>query len=82
MSDQAKERVLILVHDAKVQFVRLWFTDILGRVKSFAITESELVRKAFGAHIFNRFIELKRAEWEEYRIQLTPYETRKYLPIL
>ena len=25
-----------------VKFIRLWFTDILGQVKSFAITDSEL----------------------------------------
>ena len=43
---------------------------------------SELVKKALGEHVFSRFIELKRKEWEDYRIQLTKYETDKLLPIL
>jgi glutamine synthetase len=44
--------------------------------------KSALVKKAFGDHIFSRFIELKKAEWEEYRIQVTQYELDKFLPIL
>ncbi len=48
-----------------------------------AFTEkSELVRKTLGEHIFTRFIELKKKEWEEYRTQVTEYELTKYLPIL
>jgi glutamine synthetase len=47
------------------------------------ITEqSELVKKALGDHVFTRFIELKKKEWEDYRIQLTKYELDKLLPIL
>src|SRR5204863_7078861 len=32
---------------------------------------SELARKALGPHIFERYVELKRKEWDEYRLQLT-----------
>ena len=28
------------------------------------------MRKALGDHIFERYVELKRKEWDEYRIQL------------
>ncbi len=38
----SKERVLKAVRDKDVSFIRLWFTDILGQVKSFAITRAEL----------------------------------------
>ncbi|HDZ59620.1 MAG TPA: glutamine synthetase, partial [Actinobacteria bacterium] len=37
-----KEQVLKTVKDGGVKFIRLWFTDIVGQMKSFAITESEL----------------------------------------
>lgn len=48
-----------------------------------ALTEkSELVRKTLGDHVFKRFIEIKKKEWEEYRIQVTEYELQKYLPVL
>ena len=43
---------------------------------------SAVVKKALGEHVFPRYIELKKNEWEDYRIQVTPYEIEKYLPIL
>ena len=42
MTDQEKEQVLKLAKDNDVRFIRLWFTDILGVLKSFAITVQEL----------------------------------------
>ena len=44
--------------------------------------DSELALRTLGEHTFNRFIELKRREWEEYRSQVTAWELRRYLPIL
>ena len=38
----AKEYVLNVVKEQKVKFIKLWFTDILGILKSFAITADEL----------------------------------------
>ena len=55
--------------------------DSLG--KAVLITEkSELIKRALGNHVFNRLIELKKNEWEDYRIQVTKYELDKLLPIL
>lgn len=42
MAKRTKQEVLELVKKHDVKFIRLWFTDILGQVKSFAITDSEL----------------------------------------
>jgi glutamine synthetase len=47
-----------------------------------ALAQSALARKALGPHIFDRYVELKRKEWDEYRVQLTEWEMRKYLPVL
>jgi glutamine synthetase len=47
-----------------------------------ALSESELARKALGPHIFDRYIELKRKEWDEYRVQLTGWELDRYLAVL
>jgi len=41
---EAKEHVLRAVKEHDVKFIRLWFTDILGFLKSFAITVEELER--------------------------------------
>ena len=32
---------------------------------------SELVLKALGEHVFTRYVDLKRAEWEDYRVQVS-----------
>ncbi|MDQ3572310.1 MAG: glutamine synthetase family protein [Actinomycetota bacterium] len=44
--------------------------------------DSELVLRTLGEHTFKRFIEIKREEWEEYRVQVTPWETKRFLPVL
>jgi len=51
--------------------------------EALAFTEnSEFVRQTLGDHTFERFIEVKKREWDEFRIQVTEYELRKYLPVL
>jgi glutamine synthetase len=46
------------------------------------LAASELARRALGPHIFDRYVELKRKEWDDYRVQLTPWELEKYLSVL
>jgi glutamine synthetase len=46
------------------------------------MAESEVAKKALGEHIFPRYIDLKREEWEEYRVQVTQWELERYLPVL
>ncbi|HZJ28809.1 MAG TPA: type I glutamate--ammonia ligase [Solirubrobacterales bacterium] len=46
------------------------------------MASSEFVRAAIGDHIFDRYIELKRAEWNEYRVQVSRWELERYLPVL
>src|SRR3954466_13517618 len=40
--------------------------------------ESELVLRTLGEHMFNRYVEIKRQEWEEYRVQVTRWELDRY----
>jgi glutamine synthetase len=47
-----------------------------------AMESSELVRSALGDHIFAKFIENKRIEWDAYRSQVHHYEVERYLPVL
>lgn len=44
--------------------------------------ESEFIRSALGEHVFTKFIENKKIEWDRYRKQVTNYEIERYLPIL
>jgi glutamine synthetase len=43
---------------------------------------SELVAETLGEHVFDFFLRNKRAEWSEYRRQVTPFELARYLPVL
>ncbi|WP_412539953.1 type I glutamate--ammonia ligase [Longispora sp. K20-0274] len=43
---------------------------------------SEFVAETLGEHVFDFFLANKRAEWEEYRRQVTPYERQRYLGML
>jgi glutamine synthetase len=50
-----------------------------------AIAETEnsgLVREALGNHIFDKFIDNKKIEWDNYRIHVSQYEIDQYLPVL
>ncbi|MCP9489460.1 MAG: glutamine synthetase family protein [Solirubrobacteraceae bacterium MAG38_C4-C5] len=43
---------------------------------------SELVLRTLGEHMFDRYVEIKRREWDEYRVQVTQWELDRYLPVL
>ena len=43
---------------------------------------SELMQRAFGPHIFDNYVRLKRKEWDDYRVQLTQWELDRYLGVL
>jgi len=44
--------------------------------------KSELVRQALGDHIFYKFIENKKIEWDRFRTHVSQYEIKEYLPKL
>jgi glutamine synthetase len=43
---------------------------------------SELVAETLGEHVFEFFLRNKRAEWDDYRRQVTAYERDRMLPVL
>jgi len=47
-----------------------------------AMENSELVAETLGEHVFDFFLRNKRAEWSEYRRQVTQWERERYLPVL
>ncbi len=54
--------------------------NLLEAVK--IMEKSKLVRKTLGDHIFEKFIENKKIEWDRYRTHVSKYELESYLPIL
>ena len=43
---------------------------------------SELVAEVLGEHVYDFFLRNKRAEWEDYRRQVTEFERKRYIAIL
>ena len=70
-----------LSHDERTERGIEQLPETLGEAVE-VLAESDLVRKALGEHIFPRYVELKREEWEEYRIQVSRWELERYLPVL
>jgi glutamine synthetase len=73
-----------IYHMPKKERERLGIQDLPGSLFE-AILEmekSELVREALGDHIFFKFIENKKIEWDNYRLHVSQYEVERYLPIL
>jgi glutamine synthetase len=46
------------------------------------VQKSELVRSILGDHIFEKFIENKKVEWDRFRTHVSQYEIDRYLPML
>jgi glutamine synthetase len=47
-----------------------------------AMEKSDLVKKTLGDDVFEYVLRNKRAEWDEYRKQVSAYELSRYLPVL
>jgi glutamine synthetase len=46
-----------------------------------ALKGDELVREALGEHMFERYIDVKTKEWDEFKKQVTSWELDTYLDI-
>jgi glutamine synthetase len=51
--------------------------------EAIAVAErSELLAETLGEHVFDFFLRNKRAEWDEYRVQVSAFERDRMLPLL
>jgi glutamine synthetase len=46
-----------------------------------ALEADDLVKSALGDHVYTQFMDIKKKEWDDYRIQVFNYELDKYLTI-
>lgn len=44
-----------------------------------ALKKDRIVQDALGEHIYSRYVEAKRIEWDEYKVQITPWELKRYI---
>ena len=45
------------------------------------LKRDEVIQVALGAHLFERYIESKTSEWDDYRRTVSQWEVDRYLPI-
>jgi glutamine synthetase len=81
LPDPMERNLYDLTHDERQKAGIEQLPETLGEAIE-EMAESEVAKKALGEHIFPRYIELKREEWEEYRVQVTRWELERYLPVL
>lgn len=43
------------------------------------LERDEVIKEALGPHVYSRFMEAKRIEWDRYRVQVHPWEIEEYL---
>ena len=43
------------------------------------LSKDEVVKSALGEHIFQKYMELKTAEWDKYRVQVSEWEIQEFL---
>lgn len=46
------------------------------------LEQNEVIASALGPHVFERFLEAKRQEWDEYRLYVSNWEIERYFEIL
>ncbi len=71
-------------HMSEAERVRRGIGQLPGSLWE-AVQETEkstLVRECLGEHTHNAFISNKKLEWDRYRVHVTDYELKNYLPIL
>jgi glutamine synthetase len=77
LADASEENIYLAPGNRKVSKL-----DLLPSSLSDALLDMEkdtVIREALGIHLFERFISSKRLEWEDYRLEVTPWELEKYL---
>ena len=56
--------------------------EIAGRSDRAGGRSPSCVLRTLGEHMFNRYVEIKRQEWDDYRVQVTQWELDRYLSII
>ncbi len=46
------------------------------------LAEDKLIKEALGDHIFNKFVELKNKEWEDFKTTVTEWEIKRYIHMM
>jgi glutamine synthetase len=76
-----EENLFELTHEERRERGIISLPESLGEAIE-ELAQSDLCRQILGPHIFERYVALKEKEWDEYRLQVTPWELDRYLSVL
>jgi glutamine synthetase len=79
---EAKEKDLYDMSEEEIAHEQIEFLPGSMEVALEIAEASELVKRTLGENLFFKFLRNRYAEWESYRMQITPYEYEKFLPVL
>jgi glutamine synthetase len=73
-----------IFHMSEAQRVKRGIASLPGSLGEaiYETENSDLVRETLGDHIFEKFIDNKKIEWDNYRSHVSEYELETYLPVL
>jgi glutamine synthetase len=76
-----EENLFELTHEERRERGIISLPESLGEAIE-ELAQSELCERILGPHMFERYVALKEKEWDEYRLQVTPWELERYLSVL
>ena len=45
------------------------------------LKKDKIIQDVLGKHLYERYVDVKTKEWNEFRLQVTPWEIETYLDI-
>lgn len=81
LPDPMEQNLYDLSPEERAELEIVGLPETLGQAVD-ELAQSELARKALGPHIFERYVDIKRQEWNEYRVQVHDWEIERYLAVL
>jgi glutamine synthetase len=76
--DPVEENIYELDHQSRIEKnIQLLPTSLAEAID--ALKNDSLLRDTLGEHLFERYVDVKMREWDEFKQQVTPWELETYL---
>ncbi|MEK7167551.1 MAG: type I glutamate--ammonia ligase [Patescibacteria group bacterium] len=62
------------LNDKNIKLLPTSLLEALGEME-----KNEMIKKTLGEHLFVKYLDIKKQEWDEFKTQVTAWESEKYL---
>jgi glutamine synthetase len=81
LPEEAADNIYVMTDaERKAQGITQLPDDLYEAIRE--MESSDLVAEALGEQVFEYLLRNKRAEWNQYKGYVSPYEVERYLPLL